>query len=96
MADPDALYNFGVLTRRYELVSRTAGQFAPGIGGLAVGFVMLLLGAPMPLPFFPVVDGFWFAMGKVPFGRHRGTRVRALAGPLVRHASLRFRRADRW
>ena len=96
MADPDALYNFGVLTRRYELVSRTAGQFAPGIGGLAVGFVMLLVGAPMPLPFLPVGVGFWFAMGKVPFGRHRGTRVRVLAGPLVRHASLRFRRADRW
>ena len=30
MAEHDTLYNFGVLTKRYELVSRTAGQFAPG------------------------------------------------------------------
>jgi hypothetical protein len=96
VADSDALYNFGVLTRRYELVSRTAGQFAPGIGGLAVGFVMLLVGAPLPVPFLPVAVGFWFAMGKVPFGRHRGTRLRTLAGPLTRHAALRLRRADRW
>ncbi len=34
MADPEVLYNFGVLTKRYELVSRTASQLAPGIAGL--------------------------------------------------------------
>jgi len=28
MAESGTLYNFGVLTKRYELVSRTAGQFA--------------------------------------------------------------------
>lgn len=95
MADPD-VYNFGVLTRRYELVGRTAGQLAPGIGGLAAGFVMLLVGVPMPLPLLPVAAGFWFALGTVPFGRHRGTRVRTLVGPLVRHSALRLRRADRW
>ena len=35
MAESGTLYNFGVLTKRYELVSRTAGQFAPGVLGAA-------------------------------------------------------------
>ena len=35
MTEPEVLYNFGVLTKRYELVSRTAGQLAPGIAGLS-------------------------------------------------------------
>ncbi len=42
------LYNFGVLTKRYELVSRTAGQFAPGVARRRlVGFLMILA-APSP------------------------------------------------
>ena len=80
MAESGTLYNFGVLTKRYELVSRTAGQFAPGVLGAAAGFVMILGSVPMPLPFMPVLLGFWFAMGRMPFGRHRGTKVRALVG----------------
>ena len=85
MTEPEVLYNFGVLTKRYELVSRTASQLAPGIAGLSIGFLMILAGAPLPLPFAPVLVGFWFALGKVPFGRHRGARVRAVVGPLARY-----------
>ena len=66
MAEPEVLYNFGVLTKRYELVSRTASQLAPGIAGLSIGFLMILAGAPLPLPFGPVLVGFWFALGKDP------------------------------
>ena len=80
MAEHGTLYNFGVLTKRYELVSRTAGQLAPGVLGAACGFVMILGSIPMPLPFVPVLLGFWFALGRVPFGRHRGTKVRSLVG----------------
>ena len=80
MAENGTLYNFGVLTKRYELVSRTAGQFAPGVLGAACGFVMILGSVPMPLPFVPVVLGFWFALGRVPFGRNRGAKVRSLVG----------------
>jgi hypothetical protein len=96
VAETDVLYNFGVLTKRYELVSRTAGQLAPGIAGVAVGFVMLLAGIPVPLPFVPVLVGFCFAIGKVPFGRHRGTRVRSVIGPLARHAILRLAWKAHW
>lgn len=96
VADGEVLYNFGVLTKRYELVSRTAGQLAPGICGLAIGFVMLLVGVPVPLPFAPVLVGFWFAIGKVPFGSHRGTRVRSVVGPLARHGILRLAGKTRW
>jgi len=96
VADGEVLYNFGVLTKRYELVSRTASQLAPGIAGLAVGFVMLLAGVPVPLPFVPVLVGFWFAIGKIPFGRHRGTRVRSVVGPLARHGILRLGGKTRW
>jgi hypothetical protein len=80
VAEHGTLYNFGVLTKRYELVSRTAGQLAPGVLGAACGFVMVLGSIPMPLPFVPVLLGFWFALGRVPFGRHRGTKVRSLVG----------------
>ena len=96
VADGEVLYNFGVLTKRYELVSRTASQLAPGIAGLAVGFVMLLTGVPVPLPFVPVLVGFWFAIGKIPFGQHRGTRVRSVVGPLARHGILRLGGKTRW
>jgi hypothetical protein len=96
MAESGTLYNFGVLTKRYELVSRTAGQFAPGVLGAAAGFVMILGSVPMPLPFMPVLLGFWFAMGRMPFGRHRGTKVRALVGPYVRFGILRARGQARW
>jgi hypothetical protein len=96
MAESGTLYNFGVLTKRYELVSRTAGQFAPGVLGAAAGFVMILGSVPMPLPFMPVLLGFWFAMGRMPFGRHRGTKVRALVGPYVRVGILRARGRARW
>ena len=92
MAEPEVLYNFGVLTKRYELVSRTASQLAPGIAGLSVGFLMILAGAPLPLPFAPVLVGFWFALGKIPFGRHRGARVRGrgrTARPLLGSATRR-------
>jgi len=96
MAESGTLYNFGVLTKRYELVSRTAGQFAPGVLGAAAGFVMILASVPMPLPFMPVLLGFWFAMGRMPFGRHRGTKVRALVGPYARFGILRARGRARW
>ena len=96
MAEPEVLYNFGVLTKRYELVSRTAGQLAPGIAGAAIGFVMILAGAPLPLPFAPVLVGFWFALGKVPFGRHRGARIRSVVGPLTRYWYLRFAGKTHW
>lgn len=96
MGDPEVLYNFGVLTKRYELVSRTAGQLAPGITGLVFGFLMLLAGAPLPLSLTPVVLGFWFALGKVPFGRHRGARVRAVVGPLARYFMLRLAGKAHW
>jgi hypothetical protein len=96
MAESGTLYNFGVLTKRYELVSRTAGQFAPGVLGAAAGFVMILGSVPMPLPFMPVLLGFWFAMGRMPFGRHRGTKVRALVGPYVRFGILQARGQARW
>jgi hypothetical protein len=96
VADGEVLYNFGVLTKRYELVSRTAAQLAPGIVGVAVGLVMLLVGVPMPLPFAPVLVGFWFALGKVPFGAHRGTRVRAMVGPLLRFGMLRAGGKSHW
>ena len=89
VAEHGTLYNFGVLTKRYELVSRTAGQFAPGVLGAACGFVMILGSIPMPLPFLPVLLGFWFALGRVPFGRHRGTKVRSLVGPYARYGLLR-------
>ena len=92
MTEPEVLYNFGVLTKRYELVSRTAGQLAPGIAGLLVGFLMIVAGAPLPLPFAPVLVGFWFALGKIPFGRHRGARVRSrgrTARPLLVSATRR-------
>src|ERR1035441_9530656 len=91
MAESGTLYNFGVLTKRYELVGRTAGQFAPGVLGAAAGFVMILGSVPMPLPFMPVLLGFWFALGRMPFGRHRGTKVRALVGPYVRYRILHVR-----
>ena len=88
MAEPEVLYNFGVLTKRYELVSRTASQLAPGIAGLSIGFVMVLLGAPLPLPFGPVLAGFWFALGKIPLGPTprrscplRGRAAHPLLGP---------------
>ena len=96
MAESGTLYNFGVLTKRYELVSRTAGQIAPGVLGTAAGFVMILGSVPMPLPFMPVLLGFWFAMGRMPFGRHRGTKVRALVGPYTRFGILRARGQARW
>ena len=96
MAESGTLYNFGVLTKRYELVSRTAGQFAPGVLGAAAGFVMILGSVPMPVPFVPVLLGFWFALGRMPFGRHRGTKVRALVGPYVRYGILHVRGRARW
>lgn len=96
MAESGTLYNFGVLTKRYELVSRTAGQFAPGVLGAAAGFVMILGSVPMPLPFVPVLLGFWLAMGRMPFGRHRGTKVRTLVGPYVRFGILRARGQAQW
>jgi hypothetical protein len=96
MAESGTLYNFGVLTKRYELVSRTAGQFAPGVLGAAAGFVMILGSVPMPVPFVPVLLGFWFALGRMPFGRHRGTKVRALVGPYVRYRILQVRGRARW
>ena len=96
MAEPEVLYNFGVLTKRYELVSRTAGQLAPGIAGLLVGFFMIVAGAPLPLPFAPVLVGFWFALGKIPFGRHRGARVRTVLGPLARYWYLRLAGKTHW
>jgi len=96
MAESGTLYNFGVLTKRYELVSRTAGQFAPGVLGAAAGFVMILGSVPMPLPFMPVLLGFWFAMGRMPFGRHRGTKARSLVGPYVRFGILRARGQVMW
>jgi hypothetical protein len=96
MAEPEVLYNFGVLTKRYELVSRTASQLAPGVAGLSIGFLMILAGAPLPLPFAPVLVGFWFALGKVPFGRYRGARVRTVVGPLARYGILRLGGKTRW
>jgi hypothetical protein len=96
MSDSEVLYNFGVLTKRYELVSRTASQLAPGILGLLLGFLMLLAGAPLPLPLAPAALGFWFALGKVPFGRHRGARVRAVVGPLARYLMLRAAGKAHW
>ena len=97
MTEPEVLYNFGVLTKRYELVSRTAGQLAPGIAGLlASDSCMILAGAPLPLPFAPVLVGFWFALGKIPFGRHRGARVSAVVGPLVRYGYLRLAGQTHW
>jgi hypothetical protein len=96
VADGEVLYNFGVLTKRYELVSRTAAQLAPGIVGVAVGLVMLLVGVPMPMPFAPVLVGFWFALGKVPFGAHRGTRVRAMVGPFFRYGMLLLGNKSHW
>ena len=96
MAESGTLYNFGVLTKRYELVSRTAGQFAPGVLGAAAGFVMILGSVPMPVPFVPVLLGFWFALGRMPFGGHRGTKVRALVGPYVRYGILHVRGRARW
>ena len=96
MAEPEVLYNFGVLTKRYELVSRTASQLAPGIAGLSIGFLMILAGAPLPLPLGPVLVGFWFALGKVPFGRYRGARVRTVVGPLARYGILRLGGKTRW
>jgi hypothetical protein len=96
MTESGTLYNFGVLTKRYELVSRTAGQFAPGVLGAAAGFVMILGSVPMPVPFVPVLLGFWFALGRMPFGGHRGTKVRALVGPYVRYGTLHVRGRARW
>jgi len=94
--DNEVLYNFGVLTKRYELVSRTASQLAPGVAGVAIGFVLILAGAPIPLAFASVVVGFWFAIGKVPFGRHRGIRVRSMVGPLVHYGWLHLRGRHQW
>ena len=94
--DMETLYNFGVLTRRYELVSRTAGHLAPGVAGAAAGFLMILAGISQPAPFLPVLIGFWFALGRVPFGARRGTPVRATVVPLVRYGMLRLGRRDRW
>jgi hypothetical protein len=96
VAEHGTLYNFGVLTKRYELVSRTAGQFAPGVLGAACGFMMILGSVPMPLPFLPVLLGFWFALGRVPFGRHRGAKVRSLVGPYARYGLLRANGQARW
>jgi hypothetical protein len=96
MTEPEVLYNFGVLTKRYELVSRTASQLAPGIAGAAVGFLMILAGAPLPLPFAPVLVGFWFALGKIPIGRYRGARVRTVIGPLARYGMLRLGGKAHW
>jgi len=96
MAEQATLYNFGVLTKRYELVSRTARQLAPGVVGAATGLVMLLASIPMPLPVVPVVLGFWFALGHMPFGPHRGTKVRALVGPYLRYRLLCLGGRDRW
>ena len=96
MAEHGTLYNFGVLTKRYELVSRTAGQLAPGVLGAACGFVMVLGSIRMPLPFVPVLLSFWFALGRVPFGRHRGTRVRSLVVPYARYGLLRANGRARW
>ena len=95
MAENGTLYNFGVLTKRYELVSRTAGQ-SPGVLGAACGFVMVLGSIPMPLPFLPVLLGFWFALGRVPFGRHRGAKVRSLFGPYARYGLLRANGQVHW
>jgi hypothetical protein len=96
VTDKETLYNFGVLTRRYELVSRTAGHLAPAVAGAATGFLMVLAGFPEPVPFLPVVVGFWFALGKVPFGARRGTPVRTTVVPLVRYGMLRLGRRERW
>jgi hypothetical protein len=96
MAEPEVLYNFGVLTKRYELISRTASQLAPGIAGMSAGFLMILAGAPLPLPFAPVLVGFWFALGKIPFGRHRGVRVRMVVGPLTRYWFLQLAGKTHW
>jgi hypothetical protein len=96
VTEKETLYNFGLLTRRYELVSRTAGQFAPAVAGAASGFLMILAGVPEPAPVLPVVAGFWIALGKVPFGARRGTPVRATVAPLVRYGMLRIGRQERW
>lgn len=96
MAEPEVVYNFGVLTKRYELVSRTAGRLAPGIAGAALGFVAVLAGAPLPVPFAPALVGFWFALGKVPVGAHRGVPLRAVVGPLARYAMLRLGGKASW
>lgn len=96
MADGEVLYNFGVLTKRYELVSRTAAQLAPGIAGLGIGFVIILVGVPAPVAFAPVLVGFWFSLGKVPFGPHKGTRVRTMVSPLMRYGWLRLGGEARW
>jgi hypothetical protein len=96
VAEHGTLYNFGVLTKRYELVSRTAGQLAPGVLGAACGLVMILGSVPMPLPFVPVLLSFWFALGRVPFGRHRGVKVRSLVVPYARYGLLRANGQVRW
>jgi hypothetical protein len=96
LTDTETVYNFGVLTKRYELVSRTAGHFAPAVAGAAAGFLMIVAGVPEPVPFLPVLLGFWFALGKVPFGARRGTPVRAMVVPLVRYAMLRLGHRERW
>lgn len=96
MAEPEVVYNFGVLTKRYELVGRTAGRLAPGIAGAGLGFVAVLAGAPLPLPFAPVLVGFWFALGKVPVGVHRGVPLRAVVVPLARYAMLRVGGKTHW
>ena len=40
--------------------------------------------------------GFWFALGRVPFGRHRGARVRTVVGPLARYWILRLAGKTHW
>lgn len=89
-------YNFGVLTRRYELVNKTAAQLAPGVVGVAVGFVLIVLGVPVPVPFAPALVGFWLAVGKVPFGAHRGTPVRTMVIPIVRYGLLALNARLAW
>jgi hypothetical protein len=57
---------------------------------------MVLAGIPEPVPFLPVALGFWFALGKVPFGARRGMPVRATVVPLAHYGMLRIGRCERW
>jgi len=59
---------------------------------------VMILGHPVPTfgLLMPVLLGFWFAIGRMPFGRHRGTKVRGLVGPYVRFGILQARGQARW
>ena len=97
VAEHGTLYNFGVLTKRYELVSRTAGQLAPGVAGRR----MRILDDPgaVPrcrLPFAPCWSASGSPSGRCPSAATGAPRCAPWSVPFARYGLLRLAGKASW